>query len=34
MIAAYSENHNKPINALCGQNVELIITARGTYNYH
>jgi hypothetical protein len=35
VIAVYSENHTKPINTLCGQNVELLfIKAGGTYSYH
>jgi hypothetical protein len=35
IIAAYPENHTKPINTLCGQNAELfIIKAGGTYSYH
>jgi hypothetical protein len=33
--AVYSENNMKPINTLCGQNVELrIVNAGGTYSYH
>jgi hypothetical protein len=32
IIAAYSENHTKPINTLCGQNADLLnVTASGTY---
>jgi hypothetical protein len=34
IIAAYSENHMKPINTLCGQNADLIVEAGGTYSYH
>jgi hypothetical protein len=35
IIAIYSENHMKPINTLCGQNVELVnVWAGGTYSYH
>jgi hypothetical protein len=34
-IAVYSENPNKSINALSGQNDEsAIIKAGGTYSYH
>jgi hypothetical protein len=34
-IAVYSEDHNKPVNALCGQNVELLsVKAGGIHNYH
>jgi hypothetical protein len=34
IIAIYSENHRKPINTVCGQNVELLtVKADGTYNY-
>jgi hypothetical protein len=29
MIAVYFENHTKPINTLCGQNVELLIVKAG-----
>jgi hypothetical protein len=30
-----SENRTKPVNALCGQNAEvLIVEAGGTYSYH
>jgi hypothetical protein len=28
-IAVYSENHEKPINSLCGQNAELLIVKKG-----
>jgi hypothetical protein len=32
IIALYSENHTKPINTLCGQNVGLLnVKAGGTY---
>jgi hypothetical protein len=35
IIAVYSENHTKPRNTLCGQNVELLIVkADGEYSYH
>jgi hypothetical protein len=35
IIAVYSENHMKPINALCVQNAELfIVEVDGTYSYH
>jgi hypothetical protein len=35
IIAAYSGNHTKPINMLCGQNAELLIVkADGIYSYH
>jgi hypothetical protein len=36
IIAVYSENHTKPINALCGQNAELlsIIRVGDIYSYH
>jgi hypothetical protein len=35
IIAVCYENHRKPINTFCGQNVELfIIKAGGTYRYH
>jgi hypothetical protein len=35
IIAVYYENHTKPKNTLCGQNVELHIVKVGcTYNYH
>jgi hypothetical protein len=35
MITVYSKNHMKPINALCGQNVELMnIKASDIYSYH
>jgi hypothetical protein len=35
IIAVCSEIHTKHINALCGQNVELLnVEAGGTYNYH
>jgi hypothetical protein len=34
-MAAYSENHTKPINTLHGQIAELVIDkAGGTYCYH
>jgi hypothetical protein len=34
-VAVYCENHMEHINALCGQNAELLdIKAGGTYNYH
>jgi hypothetical protein len=34
IITAYSENHMKYINTLCGQNEELmIVNASGTYSY-
>jgi hypothetical protein len=29
IIAVYSENHAKPINILCGQNVELMFKKKG-----
>jgi hypothetical protein len=35
IIAVYSENHIKPMNALSGKNVELLnIKEGGTYSYH
>jgi hypothetical protein len=35
IIAVYSENHTKPTNTLCGQNVMLLnVKAGGTYSYH
>jgi hypothetical protein len=35
IIAVYSENHTKPINTLCGQNLKLLVVeARGTFIYH
>jgi hypothetical protein len=36
IIAVYSENHTKPINALCGKNAELLnVEAGDTYSsYH
>jgi hypothetical protein len=35
IIYFYTENHMKPLNTLCGQNVELLIVrAGGTYSYH
>jgi hypothetical protein len=35
IIAVYSGNHTKLINALCGQNSELLfIKSGGTYSYH
>jgi hypothetical protein len=37
IIAVYSENQRKPINALCRQNAVLrvlIAKSDGTYNYH
>jgi hypothetical protein len=34
-IAVYSENHMKPINTLCGQNVRISdVKAGGTYRHH
>jgi hypothetical protein len=30
IIAVYYENHRKPINTLCGQNVELFIVKAGS----
>jgi hypothetical protein len=33
--AVYSENHKKLINAVCGQNVNLLIfKVGGTYSYY
>jgi hypothetical protein len=34
IIAVYTENNMKPINAFCGQEAELIFKAGGTYTYH
>jgi hypothetical protein len=35
IIGDYSENHMKPVNALCTQNAELLTCkVRGTYSYH
>jgi hypothetical protein len=35
IIAAYFENHTKPTNTLCWQNVELLnAEVGGAYNYH
>jgi hypothetical protein len=35
IITVYSENHTKPINTFCGQNIEiLILGVTGTYSYH
>jgi hypothetical protein len=35
IIAVYSEDHTKHVNALCGQNVELLnVKAGGTYSNH
>jgi hypothetical protein len=35
IIAVYSQNHMKPVDALCGQNAELLsIKAGGTCTYH
>jgi hypothetical protein len=35
IIAAYYENHTKPVNTLCEQNAELLtIKVGGTYSYH
>jgi hypothetical protein len=35
IIFVYPQNHTKPINTVCGQNVELmIIETGGTYSYH
>jgi hypothetical protein len=33
IIAAYSENHTKHINTLCGQNAELLNVAWGMYAF-
>jgi hypothetical protein len=35
IICVYSGNHTKPLNALCGQNAELLtVKADYTYSYH
>jgi hypothetical protein len=34
IITVYCENHTKPLKAICGQNVELIVKAGGTSSYH
>jgi hypothetical protein len=34
LIAVYTENNMKLINAFCGQEAELICKAGGTYTYH
>jgi hypothetical protein len=35
IIAVYSDNHTKPINAICGQNAKIpTVKAGGTYTYH
>jgi hypothetical protein len=35
IITVYFENNRKPINTVCGQNVDLLIAkAGGTCNYH
>jgi hypothetical protein len=34
IIAVYSENHTKPINTLCGQNIELLnLKVHGAHSY-
>jgi hypothetical protein len=34
IIPAHSQNHNKLLNTLCGQNVEPLIEVGGTYSCH
>jgi hypothetical protein len=35
IIPAYTENHSKPVNALCGKDAKLLnVKVSGTYSYH